>query len=356
MRNAPKKTVLFTALAIGLLVVLFVVPELVLRHYYYSRVFSNWWRGESFMFEGRGASYDLLRVEPDPQLLWRYKKNLRIRLSIASPYSATAYQFLLETNSLGYVGEEVPRKKAPSTLRVLCMGGSSTMGYGVGWRSAYCNLLVDMLNSHGVKSDGINAGVEAYTSFQGSELIKELVPFSPDLVVVSYDYNDTRRCHPSLVMSYRQRNLSPGLVRFQRLLNRSVLYIQLKLLVLALRGPAPHPEPETTFVVPPEEYRRNILEIVREARKAEAEVILFALGYVSEKENTRRLVQTPFFPILKSIAEKQNVPLLDATELSLNPAEDYFIDDCHPNEEGHRAIARALFELVQSSGILTNYR
>lgn len=100
----------------------------------------------------------------------------------------------VQHNNSGYRGEEVPLKKGEK-FRVLCLGGSTTYGFGVDDpQDSYPAQLKKILQSSGEFSHGvevINAGIEAGTSAE--ELTHYLLKYryyQPDLVVIHSGGND----------------------------------------------------------------------------------------------------------------------------------------------------------------------
>ncbi|MFH1460664.1 MAG: GDSL-type esterase/lipase family protein [Candidatus Omnitrophota bacterium] len=120
----------------------------------------------------------------DQVLFWKQRKNLN-----------TIFQGKkLKTNSLGLRNAEIIDPKPQETLRIICLGASSTFGWGVGQESMYSKKLEELLNAKGINAEVINAGVIGYTTFQGKEMFKkELFKYKPDLITIAYILNDVDR-------------------------------------------------------------------------------------------------------------------------------------------------------------------
>ena len=89
-------------------------------------------------------------------------------------------------NSLGYRGPEIKGKGA-NTLRVICLGGSTTFGLGLYYEDTYPKLLGNRLNgiSRGLNFEVINAGMPAMVLQQITELIKhEMEHLQPDIIIL----------------------------------------------------------------------------------------------------------------------------------------------------------------------------
>ena len=104
------------------------------------------------------------------------------------------YQHLVEVNSLGLRGPEVPQEKLESERRVLCLGDSMIYGQGVDDGSTLPAHLERTLAEGGASDSTwrvINAGHRAYATNQELALLEELGPaLDPDAVVLFWYDND----------------------------------------------------------------------------------------------------------------------------------------------------------------------
>ncbi len=82
--------------------------------------------------------------------------------------------------------------KPPGTRRIFCLGGSTTVGYPYGYIGAFPTFLRERLQClfPGKKIEVINLGMTATNSFTVSDLIGELEPAQPDLIVVYDGHNE----------------------------------------------------------------------------------------------------------------------------------------------------------------------
>jgi lysophospholipase L1-like esterase len=121
--------------------------------------------------------------DPDPRLGWTMKPHQRT-YTIDEPVA---------TNALGFRSPEIPAEKAPSVLRILCLGDSQTFGNGVAQEKTYPARLEALLNSRrvGGRVEVVNAGVQGYDPVQEVDLLERAAPLlAPDVVTIAIYLND----------------------------------------------------------------------------------------------------------------------------------------------------------------------
>ncbi len=143
----------------------------------------------------RPPNKDFLRYVPDPLLGWRYHPDTTIHMEVFA-INGDQLKYDLKTNALGLRSPPLRREKAPGTLRIVSVGGSSTMAPGVPLEQTYIHQLARLIarDFPGHKVESINAGVDGYGSMHGYlQYYRDLRPLKPDLLVVAYDVNDFAR-------------------------------------------------------------------------------------------------------------------------------------------------------------------
>lgn len=99
------------------------------------------------------------------------------------------------TNTLGFRGPEIAIPKPEGTLRVVCLGGSTTFSDLVNDDETYPLLLERALREArpGRAIEVVNAGVPSYTAAESlANLTYRCLELEPDVVVVYHAANDTR--------------------------------------------------------------------------------------------------------------------------------------------------------------------
>jgi hypothetical protein len=136
-----------------------------------------------------GYDYEMWRYaaeikEPlgDPRLPFAHLPNRR----------GTYYGAEIRTNGFGFRSPEITAAKPPGTTRVVVLGDSFTLGWGVPDDRTVCRQLEGLLNAGGRRVEVVNLGVGNYNTVMEVELFKRRgLPLDPDVVVLMYYINDT---------------------------------------------------------------------------------------------------------------------------------------------------------------------
>jgi lysophospholipase L1-like esterase len=103
------------------------------------------------------------------------------------------------TNSRGLREEELPLEKPAGTYRILALGDSTVLGFGVTVAERFSDRLEVLLNRRGgpVRFEVVNAGVPGYSLYNAwVYLQREGLAFEPDLLVLETNFNDRRLVAP----------------------------------------------------------------------------------------------------------------------------------------------------------------
>jgi lysophospholipase L1-like esterase len=189
-----------------------------------------------------------------------------------------------EFDAAGYFTVDSAQLAASGRKRVIFIGDSNTFGFGAATAESFAEVAERRLGD----INAINLGVVGYSSYQGRIVLEKALPLlKPDLVVVSFNFNDRRyvrradaRDGPEeYARTYRSsRSL---LTHVTGILEYSHLFRGLRRLLLAaglLRRPPS--EADVTALVPrvdEESYRRNLTQIAHDARVAGVPVIFILL-------------------------------------------------------------------------------
>ncbi len=337
------------------------------------------------------------------------------------------------------------RVKPPGTVRIAAFGGSATHGYHLPdpARDSYLSLTARLLAavSPGREVETINCGGISYASYRLVGLVREVLAYDPDAVIVMTGHNEfleprhygellgaekppfwtyrlrLGRLLRNLTAQVESRPAAPTgtdvvfgdeiteqyvvrtederrrtLEHFARNLDRMIdacrdrdVPVVLVTLPSNIRDFTPlHTEPrggltmedlskrleEIKALVAEERYSEALLETRRELEiDGNAAIYHYLAGLCLDKldrplEATEQYVlardtdafphrcPTAFNEKIREIARKREVLLVDADEAFRRaspwgaPGNNLFVDQCHPNLEGHRIIAAGLAEVL----------
>ncbi|MFH1379983.1 MAG: GDSL-type esterase/lipase family protein [bacterium] len=281
-------------------------------------------------------------MEFDPVLFWKLKSNMYV----ANP--------LVQTNSLGFRGSEFSLQKDPDTIRIVCYGDSITFGYQLPQGESYVQMLENILKEKfpSRKIEVINAGVPGYTSRQGLVRYqyygKEL---NPDIITVCYGANDVlERYYLSDSEIIKE---SPVYMKMCSILERIRLFRVVKKL-LRFKKPAANKDVKV-HRVSHLEYADNIERIVRMAKKRKRKIILIMPPVKIFLSRDHFLSIEKYREHLREIAEKYNISLLIAPELTgtaLVEESEYFLDKVHTNAKGNALMAQHIFNILSEQDFI----
>ncbi len=131
-----------------------------------------------------------------------------------------------------------PVKKGPDTTRVFCFGGSTTYGHPFDGRTAFPRWLEDLLKATNPEKnfEVINTAGISYASYRIVPLVREVLQYSPDLIIISDAHNEflERRTYSGLLVQGR------GLLTFRSFLEDVHTYQALKKILTPLLTTARH--------------------------------------------------------------------------------------------------------------------
>ena len=221
-------------------------------------------------------------------------------------------------------GKWPPVEKPPHTVRIICLGGSSTYGDGMENASlAYPARLEALLNTNrnDPRHEVINAGILGYTSFQGLLYFKsELLKYQTDLVTVSFGANDVNR-----QTYYSQRQLwdrlqkrPPWIAWLQGHLRNLRIYTGLRSLVHWIQGrwhlflAGFRDASGQVPLVSLHEFAENLKSFVAMSREQDFR-LLFILEAHSDVlfRDPSRWSLKPYYDVMRTISDKEGIPLVD---------------------------------------------
>ena len=276
----------------------------------------------------------VLELEADEELVYRQ------RADFDTTYQGVRFQ----TNELGLRDGPMPSPVAEE-LRILVLGDSVTVGWGVAAEDRFTERLEKMLTERSARRvHVINSGVSGYNTEQ--ELIflrRHIESIQPDLVVVVYVDNDVEPKALDIVdMRYRWENppdASASLLRWSWFY-RLVYYMTPDLLS------APEAPPVDDGW---RESMESLAEINELTRRHQAEFVTYLYRMLPDK------LTDALYTDISNVADAgrfrfvDTLPWFDSKQF--RALTNSFVDT-HPNGNGHRIIAEGIARDLEESGIL----
>lgn len=243
--------------------------------------------------------------QQDAELFWTLTPNTSLQPEniVYVTRDKEPIRWSLEINASGHRGPRYPGSSEITGPVIACFGDSCTFGYRVNDHETYPVQLESYLKEHGRQGARVvNFGVPGYTTFQGKRrLAQVLEQHSPDVVILAFGAND----HEQDLYSDREKaeRIHPAGMSISRMLN----HVAMAKVVSGLIQYQAEPSYSRNLParVSEQDYRDNLLAMVRMAQKAGCRVILLDMVF--------------FAPLhQKSIAEvvlKTGVETIDCRDL-----------------------------------------
>ncbi len=149
--------------------------------------------------------------------MWRYAKELKRISDIKNlghrhvpNRSKILYGVEIKTNSLGLrANKEYAIPKPKGIKRILILGDSTTMGWGVAYNESYPHVLESLLIKNSTeKFEVINAAVGNYNAINELEALKNFMCLEPDIIILGFQINDIEEVkYPSKLEYFLKKNL-----------------------------------------------------------------------------------------------------------------------------------------------------
>ena len=294
-------------------------------------------------------------LAPDPIQRWNLPRSGSIRLADVT----------IESNSLRYRGPEFDDDPDPCTYRVYAAGDSSVFGHGIPYGQAYVELLPALVTAPaGLQLEGINAGVPGYSTFQSSQRLRRNGwALRPDLLIIANLWSDS--AHAGI--ADRELFVDDGWIDRATWIGIAehlsvsqlfrCIYKQFEFSSKVFSTGDPSAAIERVSL---EEYRENLMNMVSDAGKRDVQVILLLLPHPGDQpedvsgdergliNNGQDEVSHDYRETMRSVASRTDTLLVDMSEVVAQRQEALFLDDVHPNLDGHRLIAEVLADEIQT--------
>lgn len=241
---------------------------------------------------------------------------------------------------IDHASHKFPARKPAGAFRVFCLGGSTTAGWPAQHRGGYPAWLGAVLKDVLPKTDVevVNAGFHGFDSTRVLAVLREILSYEPDAVVIYTGYNEYQ--------AFRLRH-DPRIRLHLLLLRRSRIYNEL---LKSLRVPPGAAASRLAWRIDDEEkdvllagYERNITRMIEAARSQGAAPVLVSLPHnpeFREKFSFTREYLPQLNSILGRLSAERGVPLVDLRDVLKPPGD--FLDSVHSTPDGYRKLAEAV--------------
>jgi lysophospholipase L1-like esterase len=274
--------------------------------------------------------------EPDPVLFWRPVPR--------KPFNAQRFKGPLA---------QVP--KPPDVVRVMCYGDSLTDGPPKGgWPTHLHRLMTQQPPDPGRRCEVINAGVAGYSSHQGLlRFLQEVDEYDPDLLLVSFGWNDAAEAIGQPDKSYRIPPLPA--VWCQRALIRYRAYLVLMYYTNEWRPkPAAAPASRSHPRVSTDDYLANLERFRVESKSRGIPIVFLTRPHKVPpgqlvRDSTWRGAVPRYNAILVEWAKQRHVPFLDVQRAFEQLPPSLFTDECHLSPQGYQRLAKLVHNHILAS-------
>ena len=270
---------------------------------------------------------------PDPWLFWKIDPRNKL------------------TNSKGFLGPEFNLNKPEDTFRIFCLGNSNTRGSG---DSSYPQELTYLLQAKPISKrrfEVINGGVSGYSSLQGYRLCSETVKYSPDLITVSFGWNDTCLTRRRPDKYFKPRN--KYFLNLERFLYKFRVYQFLKYGYYHLKYNKFDNKASISLQrrVDLDDYKENLVAMAKLAKGNKTGILFITRPFILGAEPCMKGFTENaemYNSAMRETAETIRVDLIDA-EKTFSQHPEYFVDICHFNKEGYKLLAEMIYSYLRTN-------
>lgn len=287
--------------------------------------------------------------------MWRYAAELKEPLPNEElPFhhwpnrSGTYYGAEIRTNSFGMRDPERTLAKPPGIKRVLFLGDSYTLGWGVPFDATFSRLLEQKLPKDNASAEVLNMGVGNYNSAMEVALFKlKGLALDPDLVVLMYYINDVEK--------------TPGLGSFSYWLQKHCYllgYMRTKVQQLALMGEGSdwlgsyYRKLYAPGAPGLQQNGQSLRELAALCRSRNIKLLLVNIPDLRRLENYPFTFATDY---IRGIAAENRVPFLDLLPVfEKYPGKTLWVsaEDSHSNGLANGLASSAIIHKISSEALL----
>lgn len=269
----------------------------------------------------------------------------------------------ININKQGFRDDDFDTKKGD--VKILCFGDSTTFGEKVEEKSLYTNVLSELLSK---KYSVYNFGIDGYNTIQEAENLRyNGIKYTPDIVVFLYCLNDFNvSCDLDIYYAAKSNFCRVNAFLCKSQIYRRFIYLPTIKLIELFR----------------KENGKNVADIYRKYGETDVSDVkdeeigvkviselqkqygfkcyFFILPYFRNFDNYLKEDEEIHNRIKNVLQKYPNIKYFDLKEDFMNVSKNcevfrvYDWDFIHPNEYGHKLIAKFIYEKLKLDGALNN--
>jgi lysophospholipase L1-like esterase len=289
--------------------------------------------------------------------MWRYASDIKRPLPRSDlPFhhfpgkTGTYYGVKIETNSMGFRDTECAVEKPNGKTRIIALGDSFTLGWGVEFAETFSQRLEHLLAERGYPVEVINMGVGNYNTTMEVELFKwKGLALDPDVVILMFFVNDPEPVPPrrpaltyaAIKHSYFGAFLFDRLVRVRARFIKSFEWDRYYRSLYSARNEA--------------NIRANmqaVKDLIATCRAGGIRLLIVNIPEMHDLKNYRFGYATDY---IRNLAEEGGVPFLDLLPaLAAYEPESLWVspEDPHANSRANAVMADEIMGAVLGAGVL----
>jgi lysophospholipase L1-like esterase len=274
----------------------------------------------------------------------------------AHPYLAYApTDVVLTAEGCTIAGTSFTFDKPDNTLRVACLGGSTT-------KNAFPKFMNEPLQIcfPNQKIEVMDWGCQGWTMAESTiNYMIRAQDYSPDVIILHHGINDlaprVRKDFVPDYSHYRKAFAYQGLLLLDRISAYSVFFAWMEIALNKHPGDlntwTVNPNPGPVDHYPGEDtvrlYKNGIQTIAQLANENHAKLILAGMAYNPESNINQRNTEmlTEHNQIMKEMAEEFSIPFVEMQSV-LQHYPDWFVDQCHLRNHGNKFKAQWLANII----------
>ena len=248
-------------------------------------------------------------------------------------------------NSQGFRGPELPGAKPEGERWIFTLGDSNTLGWAEEDGANWPGMLAELLRARDDRIQVINAGVWGYSSLQGLRRLEEILPYEPDVVLVSFGSNDAHQVTRSDAEFVRSSRWGGGLSYSLSGYRLGQLLIASRDRLFALGAPATD---GSQVRVALGDYRDNLRRMADLVHDSGAEIVFLTRPFHGYIRSGTWWKNRGFEYNLATaeIAAEVGALLIDVYSF-FKAKPEQFSDESHFTDEGHRRAALLIRDELQ---------